>query len=241
MKPLNGKLQDFETSALELSHVESTCQLVETFCDRVRPHGIDMKPYSAESIAKFQSFSLEKKQKVHFDFFKYASDIFLAIEKNVNLRSNAELISFIVDKNNGRVTDEVMSLVKDTDVVEIYSSELIQTFRNLEFMRLCSYTLLDLISFEFHELYERSSWITQELFGAAKIMLDSPTIVLPLNPKIPVHVMRERFSAEKREFEVQFRYFCAILGERGERSSFLVLQSAQHLVDEQVKDKVRFI
>lgn len=92
----------------------------------------------------------------------------------------------------------------NSSVIEIYSNENVQLFRNLNFFQYCSYTLEELHAKEWFWLFERDTMITAKLFAyAQKIFLGE--INSNFVPEIPPHVVQELKSQEKLKMECNIK------------------------------------
>lgn len=101
-----------------------------------------------------------------------------------------------------RPCSDLFKKIAPNDVVEIYDLNFIQVFRNTRFMELCSYTLEEVFTHEFPQLFLRPDEITsilvshcQEIFQG-KIKSTIPT-------HVPDHTLTEIWSKKKREFSIK--------------------------------------
>jgi len=99
---------------------------------------------------------------------------------------------------------DFFSYVQGEDIIEIYSKDQIQLFRNFAFFDCCSYTLEELHSYEWWTLFERDEKHTQMILeDAAKTL--SGEIRETFTPNIPVHTLREANSAENFLMNIEIR------------------------------------
>lgn len=91
---------------------------------------------------------------------------------------------------------DLFSRVTDEDILEVYSSDGRQLYRNFRFFDFCSYTMEELYSLEWWSLYKRDESITEKLYAiVAKIFTGE--IAETVVPDCPSHVVSETSSAGK--------------------------------------------
>lgn len=92
---------------------------------------------------------------------------------------------------------DIIDKIGDGDVIEIYNTEFIQVFRNLNYFDISSYSLVEVFTHQWDELYERENpGIGQQMMGVALSVISGQaksTFVCPVDP----HVLKERFSEEQ--------------------------------------------
>ena len=94
-------------------------------------------------------------------------------------------------------------LVEATDVIEIYDFNNTQIYRNLEFLRVCSYDLLKVMTSEWWMLWDRSEKALDDLRRCVGLVYDANG---PIELNIPQFLTREK-SAERRAFLTRFKWF----------------------------------
>lgn len=108
--------------------------------------------------------------------------------------------------------DGFFDLVKDEDVVEVYSPEGVQLYRNVRFCKICSYSLLDLAVNSWADLYEKPATMasrTQEAVN--RVLVSDKTIPYDM----PSFVQREKFiySNVRRAFLVTPKFLSPLRDE----------------------------
>ncbi|UXR63153.1 hypothetical protein EZJ49_08695 [Bdellovibrio bacteriovorus] len=91
---------------------------------------------------------------------------------------------------------ELFNHIRNEDIVEIYSEDHIQLFRNFTFFDFCSYTLEELHTNEWWALFERDEEITTKIIEEVRKVF-SEEIRETFTPNIPKHVLREIRSADR--------------------------------------------
>lgn len=93
--------------------------------------------------------------------------------------------------------------VGDGDLVEGYDMNRFQIFRNMRFMEKSSYSLLDMLSYDWPLLFERSTAITSKMISYCDEILWAANKTIRFD--IPRHYIRELRSEEKQMVEVEFQ------------------------------------
>lgn len=134
--------------------------------------------------------------------------------------------------------DDFLSTFEHDDLIEGYDLNNIQIFRNLKYMQVCGYSLEDVLTHSWPELYERSSRITDELLGNIRGVFESgQTTAL----KISTHYMKERISKNRQVSEVTFRYMAPIFSRPGVPVGVLVSSRARIVDEAPLRHELRFL
>ncbi|MBO9666081.1 MAG: hypothetical protein J7501_04650 [Bdellovibrio sp.] len=111
------------------------------------------------------------------------------------------------------------------DIVEIYSKDQLQLFRNFKFFDHCSYTLEELHTIEWWNLFERTEENTKIILGEA-IKALSGEIHESFVPNVPIHSLREANSAEHFTMEIELRRMAPVYRNR-QIEGVIVLERAR--------------
>ncbi len=199
MNDMHALANKIDTRALNLSE-DLTRKFVfelRKFCDLVNSQKRKIRSHSADSIARFEAKSVDQKNRIVEDFLAFAQPFQEhAVEKDL-FKSEPELLKKIMFSLGAMIDSQAYYEITDGDIIEIYNADFKQVFRNLEFMYVCSYTLMDLLAHEPFELYERSQQINTYIFEAAGQLLNRGFNLSPISLEhIPKHLIREKFSEE---------------------------------------------
>lgn len=121
-------------------------------------------------------------------------------------------------------------------VIEGYSTEHIQIFRNLAFMKRCGYSLAEIFTYPWPDLFERPQVITQQcLSEVSKAMTLNRTI----RSETEVHFMKERYSCDRRIHKVNFQTLAPI--RQGSQVVGYFVSATGNILDKPDRHEVRFI
>jgi hypothetical protein len=203
---------------------------MQRFCDLLQKYDIQATALSPTGVDKFVSLDFAQRDQIIRSFNNYARIIFSAEEKGINLRDEVALLEHALPLLGLSASRDALQKVREGNVIEIYNPQYIQIFRNITFMEFCKYSLMDLICFEFYELYERSSYITDQLLEAGFEILNSQIDCIDFVQRgFPGHILRERFSGQTDHFYVVPKYLCPLYSGPDKRSAILVVQHGERL------------
>ncbi len=193
---------NLENLTLPLStHVDLHQELVQqaSFLSRVlQANGVKCQAFSAESLKKFSSYDNALCERIVHMLTKYNQIIMDIQGSGVEFRDTVQSIWRIANKFDWLFRDDILQDITDTDVVEIYSPDHTQIYRNLNYFNYTSYSITDLIVFPWNELIEHGPEVTQEIGEIAQkvfMMGENSREKFKLTP----YLAKERFSSKRFE------------------------------------------
>lgn len=134
---------------------------------------------------------------------------------------------------------DFMDYVGKEDIVEGYNMNRLQVFRNMRFMETSSYSLLEILSYEWPLLFDRPSVITDQIIGYCDEILWAANKTISL--EVPEHFIREIRSRERRVCVVNFKYLAPIFAGPNKPYGMLGTCSARVVEIEQRADNISFV
>lgn len=184
--------------------------LADLFSDLCEKHGITVRPYFGSSLPVFSDLSNVRQQDILGHFRAYV-DVAIEIDREGESIANSPLFLLRMLKKLGMQTPmDVFDKLKENSIVEMYDMRNVQVFRNLNFFKVCSYTLEELMSREWWQLYERAPHDTQEIFLYVSRIL-SKEITSTCDPGIPTHPLKEKESARRYEMNYTCDYLSPLM------------------------------
>lgn len=147
------------------------------------------------------------------------------------IESEVETLKRIFDRIKLHPPDDFLSTLREGDIIEFYNASGFQLYHNLEWLRLTSYSLLDVVVYTFPELFERPTSVIGDIWKEAL----RPFSEFPPRASrmmVPIHTLRERLSAESRCFVVEFRYIAPLLDQNGLPQAIIISQKAERILDQ---------
>ncbi|HWU44755.1 MAG TPA: hypothetical protein VN132_14990, partial [Bdellovibrio sp.] len=121
------------------------------------------KPY-IEGLPYFSKLPTELKQKV-VDHLQFYHDLCVEqVSEGYSIKDSPSFVWRALNKLGLVPRSDLFSHLTNEHIVEIYSAENVQLFRNFKFFEFCSYSLEELLTIEWWGLFERDAQITQKIF-----------------------------------------------------------------------------
>ena len=150
-------------------------------------------------------------------------EILKAIEKTVhicqtaksdgiNLHDDRRLAWWAIKEFRLRPLSDAFTRIQPNDVIEIYSSSHVQIFRSFNFFRCLSYTLDQVLTYEWWELYERDESITVPMIKVVEDLISSADVKTIQSP-FPNHWVREKFSQLCYSAQIESRLMSPLICE----------------------------
>lgn len=162
-----------------------------------------------------------------------------AVIDHIDVKDSRMFTNYFLSKLKLKCPDDfIESLTKSNEIVEAYSLDHVQVFRNFTFLKFCGYSLADVLTYEWPELFERSHIVTQQLLETVgKVLQTEKTVQFTT----PVHYMKERFSESRRITKVDFQYLAPLFDMSGAIAGY-VASSHVKLIDKTPENHdLRFI
>ncbi len=138
----------------------------------------------------------------------FERSIDLAASAGVDLWDDVEFFRLSMSALGLSFPSDFIGKLGPEDVIEAYDLQRRQIFRNMRFMEMSSYSLLEMLSSDWTQLFERSGQITELLIQWSEKILWTENKTLELD--IPKHVIRELRSCEPQACEVRQKYFAPL-------------------------------
>ncbi len=109
-----------------------------------------------------------------------------------------------LDKYSLRVPFAPEEFIADGDIVEVYTEDFVQLYRNNNFFKYCSYDLKTLLQHPFDVLFRRDEEVTRKIAERALECLNHGKGIEPVG--IEPHLMQEHFARNNRVFRIEHKY-----------------------------------
>ncbi|MBL7687464.1 MAG: hypothetical protein JNJ49_05475 [Bdellovibrionaceae bacterium] len=204
--------QSFETEFKVLSN-----DIVRLFASS----GLKVQSYHDPALVHYSALSDERKAAA-LERLRIYHQSLVSMENAGHAIDNSSKSLWHALKTLGFMPDsEVFAKFENDDVIEVYDSRGTQMWRNFNYMKICSYTLEELLCHDWPTLYIRDEKLTDQL---VKLMVDTVTSGLRGANFIDVdyHLVEERFSTDRFRLNVRHDYICALLRKGGQCDGFLI-------------------
>lgn len=201
------------------AHVELFKALSKQVSMLLSTEGIQVKAY-LEGLPYFSKLTELQQAKVNKQLEFYAELCSEHINEGYKISDGSTFLWRAFRKLGLTPTSDLFQFLTDESVIEIYSDENIQLFRNLNFFTYCSYSLEELHSREWWHLYERDASVTNAIFEEGNKMF-AGSIRGTYRPSMPDHIVRELASEEKLVMQVEFEAMSPLFTNRRPTAAIL--------------------
>jgi hypothetical protein len=186
--------------------------LTEEFCAKARIVNVEIKPYESErlpffcSLKKINAISAVKNLETRLDALKAAET------EGADLKVNSQLLKVALKKFGISVPNNLFEDMSHEDIIEFYDVDSTQIFTDFNFFRYCGYSLEELYSRPYFELWQRDPFVTARL-GELGFQALTGKITDMIDPKVPVHTVVEKYSSKGFISELLIKKFGPIFNE----------------------------
>ena len=111
----------------------------------------------------------------------------------------------LLEKRNLSLSlDKFPELIQEGDIFEVYDTRGQQIYRSWSFFRHCSYNAVDLVVYDWHELFVRPKWIERHLRGLLPFFFRPHAGILKYD--VPEHLIYERYGDPSRVSLLKMKY-----------------------------------
>jgi len=199
---------------------------------------INKYPAAIGDIEHLKQVSAEQLQNAIVSLQGFSLSLSECAETGVNPWDDRRFLELCLKQLKMTVSQEYLDNLASDDIVEGYTLENIQIFRNMRFMEICGYSLEDVLTFPWPNLYERSTTITDKVLERVREAIET-TRVLAANTEN--HYMKERASSTRQVVEVGFRYIGPLFSSPGKPSGYLISCRAKMLDEMPSRHELRFL
>jgi hypothetical protein len=179
--------------------------LAEGFCQDLAQNGISMRPYEHADLKLFAALSADHRRTIISG---------LQLDQSIRMEMSAEKESLLATKRYlwrtlGRFglvpRADLLDRIEDEDVVEVYTPEFYQIFRNLQCFKFCSCTFEELVSTPAWDLLKMPA-STIEFVSEVLEKFKAGLITETFAPGRPMYRCHELIGSALFEFDVQTRF-----------------------------------
>lgn len=129
-------------------------------------------------------------------------------EKDINPWDEREFFHISMQAMGISYPLDMLKKVEKEDLIEAYDADRLQIFRNLRFMETSAYSLIEVSSQSWPELFKRSSAITEAMISWSDEKLWERNSVVPFT--IPEHYIKEYMASSPQVIHIQFKYMAPL-------------------------------
>ncbi len=184
---------------------ENFRQLCLRYSELGKRADVRMLPFRDRSSVHFLTLSIETQLRIIETLSITIRILESAIANDVDFKNSKLSLIWLALRELGlRPTSNLFTELDETDIIEIYNLVHVQIFRTFNMFKCINYSLDELFSHEWWDLFQRDSAITDALASIA-ISFTSGRQTTTRMVDLPDHVIEEKFSPVKTRVLVRSR------------------------------------
>lgn len=171
-----------------------------TFTENINRFGVGLCPYDIRSIRKLHTIPLNRKYSL-IEQYQLLNSWFLRMNEDLDPEeispelADQYLADLTLKHHKMRILEDFWRTLQKDEILEVYDKNMIQIYRNFNFYKYCSYSLLEISVTEWFELWERSEFIMKRIFSEVKPVFEK---VIPVKKyDVPLHLLREKLNPSR--------------------------------------------
>jgi hypothetical protein len=191
--------------------------------------GYRIVPATNSSLPLFKAVSVDKQRQIVEVLEKICSIYQAVLNEKQNIRNASSVIWMAFKALDIVPPSDFFDKVSSDDVVEIYSSDGLHRFANFKFFELCSYTLEQIYTLPWTEMWSRPDSAIESIKShVIKVLHPDQRCTFLVNDE--AHVVTEISSPFKWQIHYRPKYFAPLLDKTSRTKVGFVLVEAAHLL-----------
>lgn len=189
---------------LQKRQVERILGLEQSFLKKAWNFGLNTKQAPASIAGHLFTLASPHLVLIEDQFEAVLKTFSICASEIIDPWNDSEFFTISMRTLGATYNSDFLDKISGDDVIEGYDRNRFQIFRNMRFMEKSGYSLLEILSYEWPQLFDRSPLITNKMITYCDQVLwdENRTILFD----IPKHYLRELRSREQLMFEISFRY-----------------------------------
>lgn len=188
---------------------------------------VPIRPYVLSSLPHFGALSLAEQQEAVMKLAQYVSICQDVVASGGSLRSTRTFVWRAFRTFGWTPNSKFFETMSEDHVVEIYDLNNIQIFRNFKFFEFCSYTLEDIFTRPWMQLFQRKSQSqTDRLLAFVARLLQSRTHDTVF-PDVGVQNTREVDSELRYKVDLEVESMALLFDSNDEPTAFIACEHAK--------------
>lgn len=176
---------------------------------RARSFGVEFKRSGPATARHLLTLPAKHRADLKTSLEKLNTDFVLCAQEDVDPWDDKKFWQLSMRNLGVSYPGDLIDRMGPDDVVEAYDLDRRQIFRNMRFMEATSYSLLEVLSYEWPVLFERSRAITEQIMRIGEHIVWSENRIVEV-AHIPEHYIREIRSSQPQVCRVQHKYIAPL-------------------------------
>lgn len=178
---------------------------IEKIVGLVRTNGYELSGFREGSASLFPTLLSAQQEGTVKGLEAYLNMCVSAVRNGAELKGDSQTAAWWVIRDLGwRPFSDVFSHIKPGDTIEIYDTDHLQIFRSFNMFRCISYSLDELVTHEWFELYHRPEDAHKKVLARIKTCLEQGVTIHDHSAE--VHIVSEKFSPRRRRASYLTRF-----------------------------------
>jgi hypothetical protein len=186
-----------------------------------------------------QGLSQESLDKVSSNMEAVVQSLRVCAQEGLNPWDDREFFKISMNALRLSYPNDFLDNVVFGDLIEGYDMNRLQVFRNMRFMEMSTYSLMEILAFEWPLLFDRSQMITDQMISYCDEILWASNKTI--NFQIPTHFIRELRSKERQLLEVNFKYLSPLFSGPNQPYGILGTCAVKSISSEAQADNLSFV
>lgn len=191
--------------------------------------GYTVNPFRESNWVRFRTLPMPTIQKICANFSAYYEIYERVLAQEGSPNEESRLTWSALRKYQLLPCEGFFEQITEEDIIEFYDSNGVQIFHNTNFFDVCNYTLAEVFTYDFSELWNRDASLVQEIWKVATQAF-SGQLHKVVDANIPEHILVERFSDSRSTISLRFRKFAPLFHKDG-RVGALASVSRGRIID----------
>ena len=212
-----------ESSAARTATHPMLIPALERICALAQARGVSVRPYSVDALVYFNGFTAPKQNDILTGLKAYEE----ILARNPKQAGEKEMVLSALAQFGLKLGDgDFFSILAEDDVIEIYTPQGLLLYRNFTAYKYTSYSLLDLIVYEWFELYERDRQLIDEMLNHTREILLTGTRTERF--RTPPHLIRERHLNCRKVLSGEMKYICPLQDQNTGQNTAVIITAVVH-------------
>ncbi len=194
-------------------------RLLEDLSALLEREGIRVIPYKSDTLPNFHALPRNEQLDVVSTVQNYFDVLIEATSREQQI-GNLSTVKSMVKKLDLVPPVDFYSLIHDDHIVEVYDRNSKMIFNSAKFFRMVRYTLEEIYTVPWYDLYERDHRITEHYIEFTRMLIEHE-ITGVVSALIPTHEVRELQSRLHAGKLIQPKYIAPLFDKTGAIAAFV--------------------
>lgn len=164
-----------------------------------------------------------------------------ALDQGIEGFNEAAMLKYALNNFHLIGEGDLTGDVQTSDVVEIFDQDLRQIYRSFSCFSLSNYSLLELATYPWFELYERSHSIEGTLIDSCQLIIEGKSSYLEMGSRLNAYTLREILTEERAIFSMKEKFLKRLTSTNTKRHFCLSVKEVKEVSTETKNQFIRYL